>query len=121
MQRLIFLKSSDSNPENKKLSKDALDKLEAKMIADCLKQFRDEIKSSYPFIKIVKEYKDEFKIQTVIDFPDDKYEEVYIAMQSIAIVDIIDAILPLEDQKGRTKEEKLEKKQSELDLSRFMK
>lgn len=77
MKRLIILHTEyPGGPKNRAVS---------------FKQFRDDIKK-LPFIKVLEER--EPKPEVIIEFPDDKYQEMYEALRKLDIVEIIDSILP---------------------------
>lgn len=59
--------------------------------AAAFKKFREEMKA-FPFIKIVKEL--EPKPEVIIEFPDDKYQEMYDGLRKLDIVELIDSVLP---------------------------
>ena len=122
MKRLIWLLPYDYNPDDKKLKQSEEDRLIAKMSSDCFKQFKQEC-SAYSYITCSREYPGKYP-SILITFPDDKIPDVYNEfVRSIGGVDVIDNVLPIEEQEGRTKEEKLaaKNKPKELDLSKFMK
>ena len=81
MKRLIFLKVGwKPTPEIR---------------AKAFKQFSEDIKKN-PLVKIVKN-KDP-RPEVIIEFPDDKYQEVYECLITVDIVEIIDSILDPEDR-----------------------
>jgi hypothetical protein len=55
------------------------------------KQFRQDIKQ-WNDIKIIKEL--EPRPEVIIEFPDDKYQEVYDNIRQLKIVEVIDFIIP---------------------------
>jgi hypothetical protein len=59
--------------------------------AAAFKQFRDGIKE-LSFITILKEIEPHSEV--IIEFPDDKYKEVYEFLRTLDIVELIDSILP---------------------------
>jgi hypothetical protein len=63
--------------------------------AKAIKQFSEDMKEN-PLVKIVKVK--EPKAQLIIEFPDDKYQEVYEWLITVDIIDIIDSILDPEDR-----------------------
>ena len=122
MKRLIWLLPYDYNPDDKKLKQSDEDALIAKMSSDCFKLFKQNAKA-YPYVACGKEYPGKHP-SILISFDDDKLVDIYNEfVRSVDGIDVIDAILPIEEQIDRTKEEKLVIKNApkELDLSRFMK
>jgi hypothetical protein len=75
MKRLIFLKVAYHEKPD-----------------EAFKQFRSAIKE-WPYIKLVKELPP--KPQVIIEFPDDKYQELYENFLKVDIVFVIDPILPV--------------------------
>lgn len=65
-----------------------------KVRATAFQKFREEIKT-WSFIKIVKEL--EPKPEVIIEFPDDKYQEMYDGLRKLDIVEVIDSILPKDE------------------------
>jgi hypothetical protein len=125
MKRLIWLKTYDYNPEDKKLKAADKQKLIDKMSSDCIKQFKKDIKK-FSYIKIDKEYPGAedsyYKPSVVIDFPDEKLSEIYNDfVRDNASIETIDNVLPLEYDTDRPKEKKTKKIKKELDLSKFLK
>jgi hypothetical protein len=88
MKRLIYLQTNYQN------SKTIRDKI--------FKQFAKEIKN-LPNITIIKQLKTE--PQVIIEFPDDKYQEIYEALIKLDTIEIIDSILPLEDKDDENEQE----------------
>jgi ribosomal protein L16 Arg81 hydroxylase len=81
MKRLIFLKTGwKPSPEVR---------------AKAFKQFSEDMKKN-PLVKIIKNK--EPQAQAIIEFPDDKYQEVYEWLITVEIVEIIDSILDPEDR-----------------------
>lgn len=76
MKRLIFLKVGwKPTPEVR---------------AKAFKEFSEELKKN-PIVKLIKNKEPQPKV--IIEFPDDKYQEVYEWLITVEIVDIIDSIL----------------------------
>lgn len=59
--------------------------------AQAFKQFREDLKQ-FPYIKLLKEL--EPRSEVIIEFPDDKYQEMYDGLRKLEIVELIDSILP---------------------------
>lgn len=59
--------------------------------AKAFKQFREDLKQ-FPYITLLKEL--EPKPEVIIEFPDDKYQEMYDGLRKLEIVELIDSILP---------------------------
>ena len=77
MKRLIFLKTGyKAGPVER---------------AAVLKQFKEDLKM-VPLVKAVREL--DPPPQVVVEFPDDKYQEVYDFLRVLDSVELIDAILP---------------------------
>lgn len=105
MKRLIFLKTEDYNPSNKKMKADELEKAKVKVLATSIKYFRDGIKENKS-IKILQEIKD--LPQIIVEFPEDQYHPVHDTLRSLDVVEIIDAVLPLDPIKKKKLEEAVE-------------
>ena len=105
MKRLIFLKLEDANPENKKFKAADLEKLEAKALGNTLKDFRNGIKENKA-IKVLQEIPG--LPQVIVEFPEDQYEPVHDTLRSLDVVEIIDAVLPLDPVKKKKLEEVVE-------------
>lgn len=81
MKRLIFLKVGyKPTPEIR---------------VKAFKQFSEDIKKNI-LIKMIKNKEPQAKV--IIEFPDDKYQEVYEWLITVEIVEIIDSILDPEDR-----------------------
>jgi len=121
IKRLIFLKVDDFNPEDKKIKKSDLDKLEEQFIQLSIKEFKNSIKENKS-IKIIKEIPD--LPQLIIEFPEDEYKKIHNILRSIPVVHIIDAILPTNTSKKEVDKEPIKDNYAEKlkeKMSRFNK
>lgn len=60
-----------------------------------IQKFREDLKA-LPLIKILKEF--EKNAEVIIEYPDEKSQEIYEALCKLDIVEIIDSILPPGEQ-----------------------
>jgi len=63
--------------------------------AKAFKQFREDLKQ-FPYIQLLKEL--EPKPEVIIEFADGKYQEMYDGLRKLDIVEIIDAVLPKDEE-----------------------
>jgi len=105
MKRLIFLTVEDYNPDDKKMKPDELEKAKAKVLAASIKSFKNGIKENKD-IKIIQEIAG--LPQVIVEFPEDQYEPAHETLRSLDVVEIIDAVLPLDPAKKKKLEEAAE-------------
>ncbi len=97
MKRLIFLKVEYLDLEGKKVSKTKEQEMRTELCQKSIKQFKKDMKEwlDNKSIKITKEY-DIDEPSIIIQFEDEKLDELYKKLVSVDIVDIIDSIIPKE-------------------------
>lgn len=91
MKKLIFLKTIDSNPTNKKIKASELVKLEENVRLSSIKKFKNDIKS-FGNIKILQESLT--KPQIIIEFADKDWDDIYKNLITLNEIDIIDFLIP---------------------------
>lgn len=98
MKRLIFLKVEYLDLEGKKVSKAKEQEMRTELCQKSIKCFKKEMKDwlDNKSVKITKEYDTE-EPSVIIQFEDEKLDDLYKKLISVDIVDIIDAIIPTED------------------------
>lgn len=92
MKKLIFLKHNDPNPNDLKMKKYDLSKLEEESILAAIKEFKKQIRDMT--IQVKKENPTDCSV--LIEFLDSQEEEVYEAFRKMAVVELIDSIIPKE-------------------------
>jgi hypothetical protein len=97
VKRLIFLKVEYLDLEGKKVSKTKEQEMRTELCQKSIKQFKKDMKEwlDNKSIKIIKEY-DIDEPSVIIQFEDEKLDELYKKLISVDIVDIIDSIIPKE-------------------------
>jgi hypothetical protein len=89
MKRLIFLRPIDPNPKDTKIKKSELSALEATARLNAIKDFKKQTQS-LP-IKVLKENPNDPSV--IIEFANNKEDEMYEALRVLPVVDVIDTII----------------------------
>jgi hypothetical protein len=97
MKRNIYLKTEYFDLNDKKFNKTQQQEAILKNCQDSIKEFKDGMKEliSNKTVKVIKDYAPES--QVLIQFDDDKRDEVVCKLISLSIVDTIDSFLPSGD------------------------
>ena len=90
MKKLIYLHVGDPNPDDKKIKKNDLYILEEMARLLSIKEFKKQ--AAILDFKVVKEYPTEASV--LIEYDNDKAQEMYDALRALPIVEIIDSMLP---------------------------